>query len=189
MAFRVYLSGSMAGRSPDQVKAERDHASELFKKAGMMAVDPGAAEKKLWKKGKKARIALKFPRPIIDAFVKEDLWLIRRCDALLVMTGDTPSDGTWWEMAYAEKIEIPIIMVAPRRAYGELVGWSNIKVKHIVDDLPSAIRLIKKHFLKEYNRHKAYFDSAIRHAKTPITGNEKKAKRRRSSKRLTNRRK
>ena len=184
MAFRIYLSGSMAGRSPDQVKAERDHASEQFKKAGMMAVDPGAAEKKLWKKGKKARIALKFPRPIIDAFVKEDLWLIRRCDALLVMTGDTPSDGTWWEMAYAEKIEIPIVMIAPRRAYGELVGWSNIKVKYIVDDLPSAIRLIKKHFLKEYNRHKAYFDSAIRHAKTPIADSVIHEKRK-AKKRLT----
>ncbi len=186
MAFRIYLSGGMAGRPPDQVKAEREHATEMFKRAGMMAIDPGAAEKKLWKKGKKARIALKFPRPIIEAFVKEDLWLIRRCDALLVMTGDNPSDGTWWEMAYAENIEIPIIMIAPRRANGELVGWSNIKVPHIVDDLPSAIRLIKKKFLKEYVKHKAYFDSAIRRAKAPIADTARRAKRKKS---LTKRRK
>lgn len=168
MAFRVYLSGGMAGRPPDLVKAERDHAADLFKKNGIMAVDPGAAEKKLWKKGKKARIGLKFPRPIIEAFVKEDKWLIRRCDALLVMTGDTPSDGTWREMAYAEKLEIPVIMVAPKRVHGELVGWSNVEVPYIVDDLASAIRLIKRKFVKEYLRHKQYFDSSIRKAKKPF---------------------
>jgi nucleoside 2-deoxyribosyltransferase len=158
----------MGGRSPDQVKAERDQAADLFKKNGIMAVDPGAAENKLWRKGKRARIGLKFPKPIIEAFVKEDKWLIRRCDALLVMTGDTPSDGTWREMAYAEKLEIPVIMVAPRRAHGELVGWSNVEVPYIVEDIKSAIRLIKRKFVKEYEKHKNYFDSCIRKAKKPL---------------------
>lgn len=168
MAFRIYLSGGMAGRPPDLVKAEREHAAEMFKRAGMMAVDPGAAEKKLWKKGKHARIALKFPKKIIEAFVKEDKWLIRRCDALLVMTGDHASDGTWREMAYAEQLEIPVIMIAPKRVHGELVGWSNVEVPDIVEDLPSAIRLIKRKYLKAYVQHKRYFDSSIRKAKKPL---------------------
>src|SRR5271157_15877 len=102
MAFRVYLSGSMAGRVAEQVREERELATTLFAKAGMFAVDPAAAEKRLWKSGRAAKIGLQFPEKIMRAFVAQDKWLIRRCDALLVLTGDTPSDGTWREMLFAE---------------------------------------------------------------------------------------
>lgn len=175
--FRIYLSGSMAGRVAEQVREERELATSLFAKAGIFAVDPAAAEQKLWKSGKTAKIGLQFPAKIMRAFVAQDKWLIRRCDALLVLTGDTPSDGTWREMCYAEKIGIPIIMIAPRRKRGELVGWSNIEVLNIVEDLESAIRLIKRRWLKEYEDHKKYFDAAIRNAETAIGSKAKKKRR------------
>lgn len=172
--FRIYLSGSMAGRVAEQVREERAIATKLFLKAGIFPVDPAAAEQKLWVKKKAAKIGLQFPEKIMRAFVAQDKWLIRRCDALLVLTGDTPSDGTWREMVYAEKIGIPVVMIAPRRLRGELVGWSNIEVPHIVDDLDSAVSLIKRKWLKEYEEHKKYFDSAIRHAETAIGASKKR---------------
>lgn len=177
--FRIYLSGSMAGRVAEQVREERELATDLFAKASIFAVDPAAAEQGLWKKGKAAKIGLKFPLKTMKAFVVQDKWLIRRCDALLVLTGDTPSDGTWREMVYAEKIGIPVIMIAPRRKRGELIGWSNIEVANVVEDLGSAIRLIKRKWLKEYEDHKKYFDAAIRNAETAIGS---KAKKRRAKK-------
>jgi nucleoside 2-deoxyribosyltransferase len=176
--FRIYLSGSMAGRVAEQVQAERELATKLFLKAGIFPVDPAAAEQKLWQRGRKAKIGLQFPLRIMKAFVDQDKWLIRRCDALLVLTGDTPSDGTWREMCYAEKIGIPVIMIAPRRKRGELVGWSNIEVPHVVDDLGSAIRLIRRKWLREYENHKKYFDAAIRNAETAVGSKSKKRSKR-----------
>ncbi len=180
--FRIYLSGSMAGRVAEQVRAERELATKLFSKAGIFAIDPAAAEQKLWRPGKASKIGLKFPAKIMKAFVAQDKWLIRRCDALLVLTGDTPSDGTWREMCYAEKIGIPVVMIAPRRRHNELVGWSNIEVPHVVEDLHGAIRLIKRIWLREYEAHKKYFDAAIRNAETSIGST--KPKRRKKNKKV-----
>lgn len=183
--YRVYLSGSMAGRVAEQVRAERELAAQLFMKDGIWAVDPAAAEQKLWKSGHKAKIGLQFPGKIMKAFITQDKFLIRRCDALLVLTGDTPSDGTWREMLYAQQIGIPVVMIAPKRTTKELVTWSNFEVPYIVDDLKSAIRLIKRRFVREYEAHKSYFDAAIRNAETAFSG--KKSKRR--SKRAKSKRK
>jgi hypothetical protein len=158
----------MAGRLADQVREERICATTKFAKAGIHAIDPGASEQRLWKKGKKSKIGFGFPRKIMDAFVSRDKWLIRHCDALLVLTGDTPSDGTWREMCYAEKIGIPVIMIGPKRLRGEIVGWSNIEVSHIVTDLDEAVRLIKRRWVKEFEEQNKYFEIAIKNAKSAL---------------------
>lgn len=181
--FRVYLSGSMSGRLAEQVKEERALAIRKFKKAGILAVDPGASEDKLWGKQRKAKISLRYPEKIIKAFVEQDKWLIRRCDALLVMTGDTPSDGTWREMSFAEKIEIPVIMIAPKRINGELVGWSNIEVPYVVSDLDSAVKFVKKKLVPKYEAHKSYFDTAIKNAEGIVGSMSKKKRRKRKIRR------
>ena len=173
--FRVYLSGSMAGRVAEQVKAEREMAVRMFYDSDIFAVDPGASEQKLRRKGKKSKITLSFPPKIMKAFVAQDKWLIRRCDALLVMTGDSPSDGTWREMCYAEQIGIPVVMIGPRRRRRELMGWSNIEVEHLVDDLESAVRLIKRKWVKDYESRKKYFDAAIRNAESALGVKRKKS--------------
>ena len=80
-----------------------------------MAVDPAAAEGKLWPSKKKAKISSKFKRHIMDIMVWRDLWLIRRCDVLLVLTGDVVSEGTLLEWRYAQNIDIPVVMIAPER--------------------------------------------------------------------------
>lgn len=181
-SYRIYLSGSMANRLAEQVRAEREMAVTLFGKAGIYGVDPGASEKKLWKKGKKAKIGLKFPPKIMKAFITADKKLIRLCDALLVMTGDTPSDGTWWEMCYAYQIGIPIIMIAPKRVAGQMVGWSNFLVDDLVTDLTSAIRLIKRKYVKEKASQEKYFKNSIKDAKHAI-GSSSRAKKKAQQKR------
>ncbi len=173
-SYRVYLSGSMANRLAEQVRSERELAVELFGKAGMYAVDPGASEQRLWKKGSKAKITLKFPPKIMKAFVTQDKKLIRLCDAILVMTGDTPSDGTWWEMCYAHHIGIPVVMIAPKRVAGDIVGWSNFLADDLVNDLTSAVRLIKRKYVQEKYMHEKYFNNAIRNAKRAVGSNVRK---------------
>jgi nucleoside 2-deoxyribosyltransferase len=175
-SFRLYLSGSMANRLAEQVMSERQLAVQLCGKEGIYAVDPGASEQKLWSKGKTAKITIKFPPKIMQAFITQDLWLIRHCDAILVMTGDTPSDGTWWEMCYAKQIGIPVIMIAPKRVRNEIVGWSNFLVDDLVTDLTSAIRIIKRKYVTEKTTHEKYFRTAIKGAKHAVGANVRKKK-------------
>src|SRR6185437_8983679 len=87
MACRVYLSGKMSNRFVDDVKSERRRATEELARFKMRAVDPAAAEEKLWSNKKNAKISSKFKRKIMDIMVWHDLWLIRRCDVMLVLTG------------------------------------------------------------------------------------------------------
>ena len=168
--LRVYLSGSMAGRPAEVVRSDRQLATRLMAKAGIHAVDPGASEKKLWKRGKKYKITFKFPIKIMEAFVDQDLWLIRHSDVLLVMTGDNPSDGTWWELSYAKWIGLPIVMISPKRVHKEIVGWSNVMADDLVTDIKSAIKLIKRKYVTKEKARRSFFDSKIKNPNRSLSG-------------------
>jgi nucleoside 2-deoxyribosyltransferase len=159
------FAGGMAGRRAEEVHAERQAAIKAFSKVGIFAVDPAAAEQKFIENQKSKKINVAYSEKVMKAFVTQDKWLIRHSDALLVMTGDRPSDGTWREMCYAEAIGIPVVMIAPQRKKKEMVGWSNILVPHIVKDLSEAVNLIKRRWVKEYTAHRQYFELAIRKVK------------------------
>lgn len=176
--MRIYLSGSMASRFAQEVQAERSEASAMLAKIGVRAVDPAAAESQLWGKHVKAKISTKFRYKIIEAMVKKDLWLIRRCDLLLVLTGDIVSDGTWEEWTYAQSIGVPVIMVSPKRYKGELSGWANVTIQkgNIVPNLKAACNLIKRKYLKEEEQFKAYFNAAIKNADKRIKDNKRKSR-------------
>jgi hypothetical protein len=164
------MSGSMAGRYAEEVRAERAEASAALAKIGVRAVDPAGAESQLWGKHVKSRISTKFRYKIIEAMVKQDLWLIRRCDMVLVLTGDTVSDGTWEEWVYANLVGIPVVMIAPKRYKGELCGWANVTMPkgNIVPNLKAACNLIKRKYLKEDAEFKSYFNAAIKNANKNI---------------------
>jgi hypothetical protein len=166
MAFRAYLSGSMANRFAQEVKAERKEAAEALARIGVRAVDPAQAEELLWSGHVKAKISNSFRYKVIEAMVQRDLWLIRRCDLLLVLTGSTPSDGTWLEWSKAQMMGIPVVMISAERCKKKnpLSGWSNVVIEkgNIVPDLKSAVRLIKRKYLNEYHARKRYFDAAIK---------------------------
>lgn len=165
--MRVYLAGKMSNRYVEDVKSERKRAKDALAKYGMVAVDPAAAEGKLWPRHKRAKISGKFEYKIMKALVNRDKGLIRRCDILLVLTGDVPSEGTNAEFLYAQTIGIPVVMIAPERVKGNWMGWTNILVgkENLFSDLDSAVKYIFKTYQKEYKENKAYFDAAIKKGK------------------------
>jgi hypothetical protein len=170
----------MAGRFTAEVQGERAEASAALAKIGVRAVDPAQAESQLWGRHVKAKISTKFRYKIIETMVRKDLWLIRRCDLLLVLTGDTVSDGTWDEWNYAQSIGVPVIMIAPKRCKGELSGWANVVIPkgNIVPNLKAACNLIKRKYLKEDQQFKAYFNAAIKNADRRIKNDRRKNERR-----------
>lgn len=180
MAIRVYLSGSMANRFAAEVKAERAEATQILSKYGLHAVDPAASEGQLWGNHKTAKISAKFKRKVMEVMVWQDLFLIRRCDILLVLTGDKCSDGTWNEISYARSIGIPVVFVSPERLRknNPIMGWTNILTPrdHFFADVRRAARFIHKRYAKTYEKHKAYFNSAIRAAATSVNRSTRRKK-------------
>ena len=161
MALRVYLSGCFAGRFASDVKSERAEATRLLRRNRLREVDPAAAEQTIWGNGK---ISKRMTRKFMETMVRSDKFLIRRSDVLLVLTGDTISDGTYKEVDYAQRIEIPVVMVAPKRYSEELMGWTNILVgkDHIFPTTKKAVRFIKRKYAKEAEEHKKAFNQAVR---------------------------
>lgn len=126
MRPKIYLAGSMAGRISKEVIDERKKASYICRKYGFAPLDPGYTESKDWTK---YRISDSMGYKQMARYVDKDLRLIRRADALIVLTGDKASDGTDYEKAYARFIGIPVVCVAPSRYSGKLMGFSNILYK------------------------------------------------------------
>lgn len=166
MALRAYICGTMAGRFSQEVTSERNEVSEALLRIGVIGVDPAKSESQLWQ-GTKSKISTKYKLRIISAMVARDLFLIRRSDLLICITGDSCSDGSWKEISYAQMIGIPVILIAPKRYKGEISGWTNVLIprENIVPSLKKAVNLIKRKYLKEYAENKRYFDAAIKKAK------------------------
>jgi nucleoside 2-deoxyribosyltransferase len=116
---RVYLAGKMGGRLGSDVLNERLTAAEACDDAGVEYSDPAANEHIEPSKV----VDLKMDYLTMKAFVAKDEYAIRNCDVLLVLTGDTSSEGTAWEMGLAHfELKIPVILVAPKRAAGRANG-------------------------------------------------------------------
>lgn len=178
--MRVYLSGSMQNRFAQEVQAERREASEALSKIGVFAVDPALAESQLWGKHLKSKISTSFRYKVIESMVKNDLYLIRRSDLILVLSGSTPSDGTWIEWIMAKAMGIPVVMISPERCKKKnpLMGWSNVIMEkgNIVPSLEAAVNLIKRKYVKDESNRKAYFNAAIKKAKYDVPRKGKRRK-------------
>lgn len=92
-------------------------------------------------------VNLKFSLNTMKAFVSKDEAALRKCDVLLVLTGDYPSDGTWHEIGLAHyERKIPVVYVSPKRARGELVGFSNVKAHAIFETIEEACEFILQNY-------------------------------------------
>lgn len=143
--MKIYLAGGFVGRSKKEVLKEHTRANKILKLAHISVFDPLSLEKsfsgKIFKKDHPVRK--------IEQFVKKEKAAMHKCDALVVLTGDTPSDGAWHEMCYfLYKLERPVVLIAPLRYQGKLVNWSNVEATYVVPDLILAIKVLKEHFLK-----------------------------------------
>jgi len=164
--MRVYLSGCLAGRYAAEVNAERAKATKILTHNGLKAVDPAESQKILWGSKKGAVISKKMKRKLMETMVLRDKALIRKSEILLVLTGDIISDGTYKEVDFAQRIEIPVVLVAPKRYKEELMGWTNVLVPkdHIFPTIEKAVSFIKRKYVKEYAEFKKYFNMAVRKA-------------------------
>ncbi len=142
--YTVYLAGKMGGRSAKEVRYERARAAEACAKHGIEFIDPAANEQLPWGD---TIIDLEMDHATMKNFVAKDEHAISKCNALLVLTGDTPSDGTGWEMGYATfALGIPVFMVAPRRCSGSLMGFGNIKATSLHPTVEDAVEFIAENY-------------------------------------------
>lgn len=140
---RVYLGGRMGGRLGAEVLSERKHAVECCISWDLEPIDPAIGEGIDPNK----QVDLSMDYLTMKSFVTKDEQALRTCNVMLVLTGDTPSEGTGWEMGFAHYVlHLPIIMVAPKRVSGTLMGFSNMKADAIFSTVEEAVEFIAENF-------------------------------------------
>lgn len=140
---RVYLAGAMGGRMGRDVLAERARAHEACREAGLHFIDPADGENI----NPDQIVDLQMDYVTMKNFVAKDEFAISRCDALLVLTGDTPSEGTGLEFGLAvHALHIPVVLVAPKRCAGMLMGFWNIKSDAIFPTVGEAAQFIANNY-------------------------------------------
>lgn len=142
---RVYLAGKLTGRDKKEVFQERKRAILLLEQAGLDVFDPASIEKK----NSKDKFTFVFPLnqkiATMASFVKIEKEAIQSCDALVVLTGDDMSDGSWMEMSFAlYKCNLPVVLISKLRYEGRLVSWSNIEATALVPSIDVAIQKLKE---------------------------------------------
>jgi hypothetical protein len=144
MKDMVYLSGKMGGLPVREIVKSRLKARILCEQFGMSYFDPAEREGLYEMPGNQV-IDMAIDRKTMADFVKADEAGLDKCSCVLVLTGDTPSDGAWWEMARAYyHLRIPVVMVAPKRVARRIMGFSNVKLSHIFSTIEEAVRAISK---------------------------------------------
>lgn len=140
--MKVYLAGRMAGRMGIDVINERECAVNACLVYEITPIDPAAGEDV--HPGKLVDTAMDYA--LMKSYVDKDEYAVRNCDAMIVLTGDTPSEGTGQEIALAHFLHKPIVMVAPKRRRGELVGFWNIKASKLVDTVGEAAEYLAENY-------------------------------------------
>ena len=151
----VYISGSMENRSYAQVKKERDRAIKKLTNVGLATCDP-LRHKDTHFKGGKAKMNLAKADYDIQQILERDENDIRSSDALLVLTGDKPTSGTWFEFAYAKyKVKIPVVVIAPKLRrkmdeVGRAFEWTTGKASKVVRNIDEAVKVLEWFFAQRY---------------------------------------
>lgn len=136
--MRVYLAGKMGGRLGRDVLVERKIAQDACRRENVEYIDPAQGENIQPDK----LVDLAMDEKTMRGFVSKDEYAIRHCDVLLILTGDTPSEGTGLEYGLALSLNMPVIVVSPKRVRGELMGFWNIKASAIFETAEEAIEFI-----------------------------------------------
>lgn len=142
--LRIYLSRKMGGRPSLEVLKEGWDIWTLCDQLGMEAVDPAHGE---GLSETMEPITLNADYNTMKRYVAKDDYALSTCDVYLCCTGDTPSDGAWDEKGQAQyKLKIPVVLIAPKRASGQLMGYANIKADAIFATAEEAVAFIADHY-------------------------------------------
>lgn len=137
--MRLYLCGSVAGRSTKDVREQRQAAAAAIRAHGWAVSDPIAGEYEVLKRRRKiddADSGLSFA-----CITLKDKWQIDHVDVVLWLTADVASYGSCIEIGYAWARGKAIIAIDAAK-----VGRKNAFVAHtsmyIADDLDGALDFI-----------------------------------------------
>lgn len=137
--YDVYIAGSMTGRKVGDVLAEREQAKALLSAYGLTFYCP-ADDEGLEGLSEATIISNAFDRPRMQRYVTKDLGAVSRSRSVLHLNGDMSSDGCSWEIAFAVFHRfIPVFLVAPQRVSGEKMGFTNILVDGLYNNLQEAV--------------------------------------------------
>lgn len=140
MDVRLYLAGSVVGRSAKDVREERQAAAEAVRARGWIPVDPLAGE----------HTTLKGRRNIQDDhaeltpanIARKDRYAIEHSDMLLWLTADTPSYGSCIEVGFAWGLSKPVIAV-DAAGHGRRSAFVSHIATCIVNTLEEALDFIQ----------------------------------------------
>lgn len=137
--YDVYIAGSMTGRKVRDVLFERAEAKALLSVYGLTYYDP-AQDEGLEAMDPEAIISNAYDLEKMRTYVKKDLNAVAQSRAVLNISGDLPSEGSSWEMAFAVySRQIPVFLVAPKRWSGQKMTFTNILVDGIYFSLTDAV--------------------------------------------------
>lgn len=140
MDIRLYLCGSVVGRSARETREEREAAAAAVRSHGWQPVDPIAGEYAA-QVGKR-KVSDGDSGLSATTVALKDRWLIDRCDILLWLTADRATYGSCIEVGYAWAKGITIVAVDPAQT-----GRRSAFVEHcctfIADDLEQALQFIE----------------------------------------------
>lgn len=141
----VYLGGKITGRRFSEVWKERTDAAHILRFSGFTPIDPLEVHLSL---AGRLYVPEAVGDVIIDdafqealgfsdaAIVEQDKDLLRKSDALLILTGDEVSSGTWLEFGYAKySLGIPVVVVAKNPSV-----WTRCEASAVVSCVEEAVR-------------------------------------------------
>jgi nucleoside 2-deoxyribosyltransferase len=131
----AYIAGTLGGRDKAEVSKERAKAVKPLRDAGWDVYDPFEDEKSQVKR----LIPDNHKLDTMRAFINKDLRKVRKCDVLIVLTGDNPTDGTWDEKCTAWSQGSVVVLVAPLRKAGQKVSFSNLRSHYLAESIEDAV--------------------------------------------------
>lgn len=140
--IRVYTAGKMGGRMGWDVLQERADARGVLEAWEIEVYDPASDEGI----DPNSPVDLSMDLETMKRYVSKDEYAIKHCDVLLVLTGDTPSEGTGIEIGLAISLGIPVVLVSPRRVQGALMGFWNVKADALCSTIEEAAQLISENY-------------------------------------------
>jgi nucleoside 2-deoxyribosyltransferase len=148
--FVVYLAGRIANLSYDEAIKERDELTKKLNDAGIKCRTPMRGKQHL--SGKVITSDVFKNGLTTQEVIARDLNDVKKCDAVVILTGDCASWGTAGEFYYATwVVHKPTLVIATNH----VGGWMEYYATRIVPNFDSAVTVLL-HWKKYWNGEGVY---------------------------------
>ena len=150
----VYLSGSIANLTYAQATEARNQTTELLLASGWDVLDPMRGKELL---STMAVIDEKHTREVLGyvndaAILERDFDDLRRADALMVLSGDTPTWGTAfeWSIAHFLMNYKPTVVVCHEDSPTRDHPWCRSMCSYFAETVEEAVEFLNRWFNRGY---------------------------------------